>query len=368
MDNTMKRIILLAFVTLNIFGLNADTLTLKAGHPDTYIVKKGDTLWDISGYFLKDPWRWPKLWGVNPQIANPHLIYPGDRLTLVFIDGQPRLVKKQHIKKGVEGRIVPKDGAIPAIDLALIQPYLVQNRVVAQEWLDEQPMVLSGESPSKHHILGDVVYVNADMPVGQKVAIYQPGREFSDTETGEDLGREVILTASGRVTANGDVSKVELLSNLRETKIGYAVVPVEDDALMSAYFLPTAAELDVPAHVLATASQNREAGKLEVVYLDKGLAAGVQPGHVFAIYRDGEEVVLDNSGTPVRPVDRSTYDKLVAHISDDKVFKVPDVYHGNLMVFKVFDKTSLGLIMQSDRAVRVKDKLITPDSLIELGE
>jgi hypothetical protein len=368
MDTTMKRILLLAFMTLNIFGLNADTLTLKAGHPDTYVVKKGDTLWDISGYFLKDPWRWPTLWGVNPQIANPHLIYPGDRLTLVFIDGQPRLVKKQHIKKGVEGRIVPKSDAIPAIDLALIQPYLLQNRVVEQEWLTAQPFVLSGESESKHHILNDIVFVNANMPMGQKVAIYEPGREFLDTETGDVLGREIILTASGRVTTDGEISKVQLLSNLRETKVGYAVIPVEDEALMSAFFVPTAAALDVPASVLATASTNREAGKLEVVYLDKGLNAGVQPGHVFAIYRDGEEIILDNNGQPVRAVDRSSYDNVVAHFSDDKVFKVPDVYHGNLMVFKVFDKTSLGLIMMSDRPVRVKDKLVTPANLTLKGE
>lgn len=368
MDNTMKRILLLAFITLNIFGLNADTLTLKAGHPDTYVVKKGDTLWDISGYFLQDPWRWATLWGVNPQIANPHLIYPGDRLTLVFIDGQPRLVKKQHIKKGVEGRVLPKDGAIPAIDLALIEPYLVQNRVVEQAWLDAQPMVLSGESPSKHHILNDVIYVNSNMPMGQKVAIYEHGREFLDSQTGELLGREIILTASGRVTDDGDISKVQILSNLRETEVGYSVIPVEDDALMSAYFTPTAAELDIPATVIATVSTNREAGKLEVVYLDKGLEAGVKPGHVFAIYRDGEEVVIGSDGQPVRSIDRSSYDKVVAHFSEDKVFKVPDVYHGNLMVFKVFDKTSLGLIMMSDRPVRVKDKLLTPANLTFKGE
>lgn len=364
----MKRILLLAFISLNIFGLNADTLTLKAGHPDTYIVKKGDTLWDISGYFLKDPWRWPTLWGVNPQIANPHLIYPGDRLTLVFIDGQPRLVKKQHIKKGVEGRILAKDGAIPAIDLALIQPYLLQNRVVEQEWLNGQPIVLSGESPSKHHIVGDVVFVNANLPNGQKLAIYEHGREFLHPETGETLGREIILTSSGRVIADGDISKVELLSSLRETKVGYSVIAVEDDSLMSAFFTPMAAQLPEPANVLAIANKNREAGKLEVVYLDKGNDAGLQPGHVFAIYRDGEEIVIGNDGVPVRAIDRSAYDKMVAHFSDDNVYKVPDVYHGNLMVFKVFDKTSMGLIMFSDRPVRVKDKLITPAELSFKGE
>lgn len=363
----MKRTLLIAFMALTSFGLSADTLTLKAGHPDTYVVKKGDTLWDISGHFLKDPWRWPTLWGVNPQISNPHLIYPGDRLTLVFIDGQPRLVKKQHIKKGVEGRVLPKDGAIPAIDLALIQPYLLQNRVVEQEWLDAQPIVLSGESPSKHHVLGDVIYVNANMPQGQKVAIYEVDREFLDFETGEELGREIVLASSGRITQSGDISKIELLSNLRETKVGFKVIPVGDDSLMPAYFMPTAATAQ-GAKVLATATKNRAAGKLEVVYLDKGSNSGVEAGHVFSVFRDGETVVLDSDGTPVRAIDRSSYDKIVAHFSDEKVYKVPEVYHGNLMVFKVFDKTSLGLIMNAETPIRAKDLLMTPESTDLKGE
>lgn len=92
MDTLMKRLLLLASLMLGCTFVFADTLTLKSGHPESYVVKKGDTLWDISAFFLKDPWRWPKLWGANPQVANPHLIYPGDRLTLVFIDGVPRLV------------------------------------------------------------------------------------------------------------------------------------------------------------------------------------------------------------------------------------------------------------------------------------
>jgi hypothetical protein len=363
MDSPMKRLILLAVTILSCASLCADTLTLKPGHPDTYVVKKGDTLWDISGFFLKDPWLWPKLWGVNPQIANPHLIYPGDQLTLVFIDGEPRLVVKPHQKKTPQGRVQTKGGAIPTIDLALIQNYLLQNRVVDADWFNTQPMILGGESESRHHIVNDVIYVNGQLKVGDKVGAYSAGRKFTSKEAQEPLGQEVILTASGRVIESGAISKVKLLSNLRETKAGFRVIPIEDDSLISAYFTPKAASLTEPAYVIASEDSRRESGKLDVVYLDKGNVDGIEPGHVFAIYRDGDEIVLNNGGTPVPSSERSAYDNLMAKISSDNAIKVPDTYRGNILVFKTFDKVSLGLIMLNERPVRLHDKLLTPDNL-----
>ncbi|MCG9698382.1 LysM peptidoglycan-binding domain-containing protein [Shewanella sp. Isolate11] len=363
MDTPMKRLILLGLMILSCSFVQADTLTLKSGHPDSYVVKKGDTLWDISAYFLDDPWRWPKLWGSNPQIANPHLIYPGDRLTLVFIDGEPRLVVKPHIRKSPEGRVLPKDGAIPAIDLSLIQPYLVHNRVVDGAWFEEQPMVMGGESESKHHVMNDIIYIQGELPVGEKLGVYVKGREFTDEASGDSLGQEVILTASGRVTESGPISKVKLLSNLRETKAGYRVLPIDDESLMSAYFVPKAATIS--ASVLASERNAREMGKLDVVYIDRGTEAGVEPGQVFSIYRDGQGIVIDGDGQPVKPQDRSMYEDLLSSISSDNEIKMPDIYRGKLMVFKAFDKISLGLILVNEKPVRVKDKLLQPDTLLE---
>ena len=362
MDTPMKRLILLGLMIFSSSFVVADTLTLKSGHPDSYVVKKGDTLWDISAQFLKDPWRWPKLWGANPQIANPHLIYPGDRLTLVFIDGEPRLVVKPHVRKSPEGRVLPKGGAIPAVDLSLIQPYLVQNRVVDGEWFDKQPMVMGGESESRHHVTDDIIYVQGELTLGDKFGVYAKGRPFEDAESGDALGLEVILTASGRVIESGPVSKVQLLSNMRETKAGYRVLPIEDDSLMSAYFMPKAAT--TPGSVLASDKGVREMGKLDVVYIDRGSQDGVEPGHVFSIFRDGVEVVIDGDGQPVQPEDRSTYEELLANISSDNAVKMPDIYRGKVMVFKVFDRVSMGLILINEKPVRVHDKLLQPDTLL----
>ncbi|TRY13185.1 LysM peptidoglycan-binding domain-containing protein [Shewanella hanedai] len=362
MENPMKRLILLALMTFSC-SIFSDTLTLKSGHPDSYVVIKGDTLWDISENFLNDPWRWPKLWGVNPQIANPHLIYPGDRLTLVFIDGEPRLVLKPHKRKSPAGRIHAKGDAIPAIDLSLISPYLVQNRVVDGDWFDDQPMVLGGESESRHHIIGDVLYIQSELTVGDKFGVYSEGREFVSKDEGDLLGQEVVLTASGRVIESGPISKIKLLSNFRETKAGYRILPIEDDSLLSAYFMPKPATLQESASILASEKHLREMGKLDVVYLDKGEDDGVESGHVFSIYRDGIDIVVNGDGVPVLPNERSSYEDLISSVSSDNAIKMPDIYRGRLMVFKVFEKTSLGLIMANEKTVRVDDKLIQPDSL-----
>jgi len=143
---------------------------------------------------------------------------------------------------------------------------------------------------------------------------------------------------------------------------------MEDEALMSAYFTPKPAELKTPATILAIESKMREAGKLNVVYLDKGTQDGIEPGEVFSIYRDGEEIVINNDGQPVPSMERTAYDNVVASLSSDRALKMPDVYNGKLLVFKVFDKASLGLIVSTERSVRVDDKLIAPDSLAFRGQ
>ncbi|QUN05943.1 LysM peptidoglycan-binding domain-containing protein [Shewanella yunxiaonensis] len=360
----MKRFTLFALLSLVCSWVYADVLTLKSGHPDTYVVKKGDTLWDISAMFLKDPWRWPKLWGANPQIANPHLIYPGDRLTLVFIDGEPRLVNKPFVRSSPSGQIKSKGDAIPLVDLSLIEQYLVQNRIVDPEWLQQQPMVVGGENPAKRHVAGDIIYIKGNVPKGTKLGLYQPGRKFVDQDSGDSLGQEAILTATGRVTESGDISKVLLLNNFRETKAGFRAFSVEDDAFMSAYLMPRAGTV-ADAKVLASELDIREMGKFDIAYIDRGSKDGVETGQVFTIFKPGDKVVIGNDGVPVLPNEQSAYDKMLGAMDSDDVLKLPNLYRGQLMVFKVFDKTSMGLILVDKRPVRVGDILTKPVTILQ---
>ncbi len=355
----MKRIILILLVLMTSAAL-ADTLALKQDRPQTYVVKKGDTLWDISTFYLQDPWRWPELWDANPQVTNPHLIYPGDTLTLVFINGQPRLVKKAHKKLSPHGRIIAKNTAIPMIDLGVIQPYILQNRIETLDWLEGKAKVLGGERESRFHTLNDVIYVDKTLDVGQKLALYQPGRDLE--AHGEHLGKELVLTGSGRVIESGRVSKVQILNNQRETKAGFFALPVDEEAMMSAYYMPAPGAVDSITRVIAIANKQREAGQLSVVYLDNGSKAGIRSGQVFDIFRDGDEIVIDANEQPVQTEDRNAYNNLMAAISDDNAITVPDTFRGKLMVFKVFDDVSFGLILLNDRPVRVGDKIVTPRS------
>lgn len=372
MDSFMKRLTFFIFCILS-FGVFATELSLKADHPSTYTVKKGDTLWDISEHFLNDPWKWPELWGANPQVANPHLIYPGDVLTLIFVNGQPRLVKEGGKQKNVvrispHGRKIPKKAAIPVIELSLIQPYLSQNRIEKVEWLATQPQVLGGERESRFHAQGDVIYIDSQLPIGEKLGIYELGQEFVSEETDEHLGQELILAASGRVIESGKVSKVKLLSNIRETEAGFKALPVDDEALMSAFYMPSKGSSSKAVKVIAIGNAQREAGHLNVVYLDGGRNQGVFPGQVFDIMREGDEVVIDSDGKPVQQRERNLYDDFIATVSDESTIRVPQTYRGNLLIFKSFADISLGIIMINERPVRLNDRLVPPTSLKLLVE
>ena len=191
---------------------------LKEDVPETYIVKKGDTLWGISGMYLQKPWLWPQLWDANPQIDNPHLIYPGDELYLVWIDGQPRLRMRRgrDVKMTPNMRVSDLDLAIPIIPLDEIGPWLKWSRIVAEGELNGAPYIVSG---SQRHLLsapGDRVFGRGDFPEGERAfGIYRPGEAYYDPITKEllgyqaqDIGNTKLLSAAGEAVAELEVTRV----------------------------------------------------------------------------------------------------------------------------------------------------------------
>ena len=320
-----------------------DRIELAEGHPTEYVVVKGDTLWDISGRFLKSPWLWPDVWDVNPQIDNPHLIYPGDIIYLTWIDGQPRLSLKRGVRKlSPQARVSPLDHAIPAIPLRDIISFLNDNVVVEQNLLEQAPYVIAGKNQRIIAGAGDRVYARGelveDIPLQN---LYRPAKEYIDPVTSELLGYELFKVADGRVfdkEADSQVVTLDLLKSNEEVRALDRVLPNDESRIESVFYPSAGPELD-NAQILSVLGGVAKIGQFDAVALNIGKREGIETGQVFAVYNKGE-VVRD-------PVTKET-------------ITLPSERAGLLMVFKVFDKVSYGLVMRATNVISVGDHLRAP--------
>lgn len=328
-------------------------LEIKPDAPQRYVVVKGDTLWDISSRFLSDPWRWPELWDSNPQIANPHLIYPGDVLILAYKDGRPII---QIHRGGVisttapgipEQRLSPKvrveglDRAIPTIPITAIRPFLTRPRVVTEKELEAAPYILS--TADKHLIAGPGhrVYVRglSDADVIDYVVV-RPGDVYRNPENPDEiLGYEAIHVGDVRLKEFADVSTLQIEKATREILNGDRLLPA-NDILPDTSFIPRAPKDKVKGKIIAVPGGVSLIGQYQVVTISMGQREGMEPGHVLAIYQAGETIR-----------DRQR---------DNEWVKMPDEHAGNLMVFRTFERVSYGLVMKATRTMHVMDVVTNP--------
>lgn len=328
-----------AFMTLAAHA--AGEVPLNPAHPDRYVVKRGDTLWDIAERFLRDPWLWPEVWHINPQIENPHLIYPGDVISLVYVDGKPRLVLQRGrptVKLSPQARPQPLDEAIPTIPLDVIGPFLSRPRVLEEPAYERAPYIVS--SADEHLIAGagDRVYVRGLSRGPGRYTVLRRGELYRDPDTGEVLGLEAVHVADARLQRPGDPAVLVLVSSSREAIVGDRVLPVEEGRYTDR-FLPRAPKHRVDGRIISVLDGVSRIGQYQVVVLNRGRREGVEPGHVLAVYQTGE-VIED----PVR---------------GGKV-KLPDERAGIVMVFRTFDKVSYALVMRATRSIRVLDRVRNP--------
>ncbi len=325
----------------------ADPDPLRANHPQRYTVVKGDTLWDIADRFLEDPWLWPEIWHVNPDIANPHLIYPGDVIKLVYVDGEPRLTVERGglrtVKLSPQVRSEPIDQAIPTIPLDIIRPFLERPQVLSREEIDRAPYLV--QSADEHMIAGagDRIYVRGTE--GDKGAyrysVFRPGRTYRHPVTDEVLGYEAIYVADAVVERHGDPATMKLVRSRREARVGDRLLPVLDEEL-DQHFLPRPPSGEVKGHIIAVVDGVSQIGQYQVVVLGLGEREGMAPGHTLAVYQAGEEI----------------RDTVTSNPSD--TVRLPDERAGTVMVFRSFDRVSYALVMDATRAIHVKDLVRTP--------
>jgi hypothetical protein len=337
-----KRLIVLLFcAALAPLALAQDLL--RADHPDSYTVVRGDTLWDISGRFLRHPWRWPEIWHVNPQIANPHLIYPGDRLDLTYIDGRAQLVlNRGPLKLSPSVRSTPWDGAIPTIPVDAIAPFLTRPYVMEPDEVDGAPYIVHFGSD---HIIGGAgqkAYVRSIEADDQlKFEIVRPGGPYKDGDTGEILGYEALYIGTSELQRTGDPATVFINTTERETVIGDRLLPAGEERA-TANFMPHPPTMPIEGNLIAVFDGVSQIGQYNVVVIDRGLRDGLDPGTVLRVDQRGEtvrDVVTPNSRDTVT---------------------LPDEEAGLLMVFRSFERVSFGLVLHATNVMHIGDKVRTP--------
>lgn len=376
----LKKILLsLSLLTFPLATL-ADQLKINDDAPKTYIVEKGDTLWDISSVFLEQPWLWPKLWRLNPEINNPHLIYPGDVLTLVMDEqGEPMIVlqkqddtktstlidthqEKASFKWSPKIRTTMKDdSAIPLLPLEVIAPFIKYDHLFTKEQLADLPYIIGSDVGQRMTIDGFKVYVNSDVELAKTYAIYDQGEELFDPETNESIGFYVNLVGTAQALRKGDMSQNEpstlkVTTAKREIHSGDYVVPVHDGQSYPSIFSMKAADSNMRGAIIKAIGNIREFGKFEVVMINRGADHQVSVGNVMSIKRASPAVVETSDG-PVYKVEASRWSRL---LSDDSDYKMPEEPVGELMVFKVYQKASMALILQTEKPARLQDVIAAP--------
>lgn len=347
---------LLCCALFSLSAVAADDL-LRDDHPQRYTVVKGDTLWDIAGRFLRTPWRWPDIWYVNPQVANPHLIYPGDVLELVYVNGKPQLRMARgprNLKLSPAIRSRPWDGAIPTIPVDAIAPFLSRPYVLDAGEADAAPYIVAF---ADDHILGGAglrAYVRSLAEKGGKYHVVRPGKPYKDADTGAILGYEADYVGSVETTRTGDPATVFFNSSEQEAVIGDRLVPVGDERSW-ANFLPKRPDSDIRGSIISVLDGVSQIGQYNVVVLDRGAADGLQPGHVLRIDQRGE-TIRDVVARYAQPLP----DEIGLVEPPSNTVTLPDEEAGILMVFRTFDRVSFGLVLDATRPLHVHDRVRTP--------
>ncbi len=346
----MRKIISLICLLLPVMAFAAQPDTrpqLRSDAPDRHVVVKGDTLWDISAMFFKDPWRWPYIWGMNKDtIKDPHWIYPGDIIILDRATGMLRIGQPGEGAVSSAGNVVklspqvregrsPHD-AVPSIPASAITPFLSQPLVIEEGALQGAPTLIGAREGRVILGVHDTGFARGlPRDKGTMWQIYRPGKTFTDPDTKEVLGIEAIYLGNAEVVDFADVSTVAITRSVQEINQGDRLVAPSGNAVNA--YLPRAPEKNISARVISVYGGVSQAGQNTVITLSKGARDGLESGHVLALYRKGEEVK-----------------------SEGQKYTLPDERYGLAFVFRVFDKVSYALVMQTRLPVQLLDRAQTP--------
>jgi LysM repeat protein len=331
-------------------------IPLAENAPDSYVVKHGDTLWGIAKVFLRDPWYWPEIWQVNPQVHNPHLIYPGDTLRLVYIDGQPQIVLQRGLERGDGIRVEPRvrsepiDAAITTIPYATVAAFMSKPTVLDREQIKAAPYVLATRDLHVVMSEGDTVYARgftSPAELGSHYNVVRVGDPLIDPDNNRVLGYDGIFLGSGHVTRQGDPTTLIMTESARESRAGDKLIPGGVDVPLD--FIPSAPRVKTNGRIIAVANGETIIGQYEVVVVNRGARDGLAPGNVLGVF---------DTGPVVADTDKKGFFNL--DTLGAKKVQLPSERTGTFMVFKTFDNISYGLIMEATNLIRPGDKIENP--------
>ena len=332
---------------------------LAPNAPESHTVVRGDTLWGVAGLFLKSPWRWPELWGMNlDQIRNPHLIYPGQTLYLDTSDGRARL----RVGKSIEGSVVKlsptvrsselANAAISSIPFNLIEPFLNEAVIFEGNMLDDAPRIVATQEGRVLLTRGDKAYVRGETGKNTVFRIFREAKALKDPTTQEILGFEAPYVGTAEFVRSGTNSRVAssekaetvpdtfIVTSVREeANIGDRLAPVIGREYDN--YAPHSPKTPLTGQIVSVYGTAVTAGQNQIVALNRGKADGVERGHVMALWHDG-----------IKAIDRT--DERLTELT------LPDERHGMLFVFRVFDRMSYALILSVQQPVRAGDRFSQP--------
>jgi LysM repeat protein len=319
----------------------SEPVPLAEGHPNEYVVQVGDTLWDIAATFLKDPWYWPEIWYVNPDIVNPHLIYPGDVLALVYIDGQPRItnVRASTYRLSPQARVTPLDQAVVSIPYETVAAFLTSGYILEKKQADSLPYFLSARGDHLIASAGNEIYVRGltQDTSGTPYNVVHIGDELRDPDDNRLVGYQGLPVAEGRLLRGGDPATVQLISSSQEAVPGDRLLPDTVDVPLN--FYPSAPSAKIDGSIMAVVGGVSQIGQYQVVVMNRGTQDGLAVGDVLTVFQAG--------------------DKIKDRFGGGKV-TLPEEEAGTVMVFKTYDRISYGLIMEATNALHVLDKVRNP--------
>ncbi len=339
--------LLVAALFLPSMAAFADTVTLKEGHPESHTVVKGDTLWDISAKFLQDPWRWPEIWEVNPEIENPHLIYPGDLIFLSYVDGRPVLKMKRggdHNSNTVILSPYPRasklDHAIPTIPYDAIRQFLDHPTVMTPDEVKHAAYIAASEEGRLISGTAHKVYVRGIPNTYSDFDIVRPGRPYyNDPERKKEiLGYEAIKLATARVEAFGDPATLRIKHSSREVLVGDRLIPSRRQGI-SQNFKPKAPEQQVSGQIISVPEGITRVSQFQIAVVNLGTSHGLKVGNILAVLQHGAQVR--------DPITR-------------KKVQLPDERAGIMMVVRTLDRFSYALVMEASRDIRLYDMVKNP--------